>query len=99
MVAVDGLDALEKLRQCPQPCFILSDMNMPGLDGQRLARIIREGSCPCLRIISMSATHEQPDLVLVEGHLEKPFDFDVLLPTVERFCQGPTWWVKARTGE
>ena len=96
LAAVDGRDALERLKYCPAPCFILLDVNMPSLDGRGLARLVRESSCHCaIPMVSMTAGG---DCILppVHEHLEKPFGFEEVTPIIERLCQDPDWLHGAR---
>jgi CheY-like chemotaxis protein len=42
VIARDGVDALEKLRDLPRPYLVISDINMPRMNGIELLRRIRE---------------------------------------------------------
>lgn len=42
VVARDGVEALEKLRDLPRPYLIITDINMPRMNGIELLRKIRE---------------------------------------------------------
>jgi CheY-like chemotaxis protein len=91
-VAVDGHDALDVLKRCPPPCFILLDMNMPRLDGEGFARIVRASDCHrSLPIVTMSAGHDRLSSLMNHSHVDKPFHFDALAPTIGQFCQDPDW--------
>jgi two-component system, chemotaxis family, chemotaxis protein CheY len=97
ITAADGIDALEQLKSSPRPCLMLVDMNMPRLDGDGFARASCERSCPHpVPIITMSAGRDRPVASMVQAHLDKPFDFEVLTPSIERFCQDPDWLHGAR---
>jgi CheY-like chemotaxis protein len=96
LAATDGRDALELLKHCPAPCFILLDMNMPSLDGHELVRLVREGPCHCaIPMVSMTAGGDRI-LPPVHHHLEKPFGFEEVTSIVERLCQDPDWLHGAR---
>jgi CheY-like chemotaxis protein len=86
-VAVDGLDALEHLRQFPRPCLILLDVNMPRLDGDAFVRALRDDERLChIPLVSMSAGDRRLAPPVVQSHLEKPFELAQLTTIVERFC-------------
>jgi CheY-like chemotaxis protein len=42
VIASDGVDALEKLAELPRPYLIISDINMPRMNGIELLRRIRQ---------------------------------------------------------
>jgi CheY-like chemotaxis protein len=92
-VAVDGRDALDALEQCPPPCFALLDLNMPRLDGEGLARIVRASDCRhrSLPIVTMSAGRDRLSSSIVHSHVEKPFSFEALAPTIEQLCHDRDW--------
>jgi CheY-like chemotaxis protein len=92
-VAVDGRDALDALERCPPPCFALLDLNMPRLDGEGLARIVRADDCRhrSLPIVTMSAGRDRLSSSIVHSHVEKPFSFEALAPTIEQLCHDPDW--------
>jgi CheY-like chemotaxis protein len=91
-VAVDGHDALDALEHCPPPCFVLLDLNMPRLDGEGFARLVRASDCHrCVPIVSMSAGRDRLSSPMNHSHVEKPFSFESLEPTIEQLCQDPDW--------
>lgn len=92
ITAVDGAHAVEHLGDSLKPCLVLLDLQMPRLDGDGLARFIRNHHCHFrLPIVSMSAGHQRLEPPLVECHHSKPFDFFTLLPVIEKFCQDHRW--------
>jgi len=95
-VAVDGMDAMERIDDRPRPCLVLSDLRMPNLDGHDLVHLIRchEGLAH-LPIVSMSGDADAPAPPTVQVHLEKPFLLQVLAPTIERSCRDPDWLHRA----
>ncbi len=96
LAAVDGRDALERLKRCPAPCFILLDVNMPSLDGNGFAHIARDSSLLChIPIVSMTAGEDRI-LTPVHQRLEKPFGIEKVTPIIERLCQDPDWLHGAR---
>jgi DNA-binding response OmpR family regulator len=84
--AADGADALRIAETTPQPIEVLvTDINMPGIDGLELARRVRTLR-PAIGVVYMSGA--SPDLVeawdLLTGtaFLHKPFGPDVLVERV-----------------
>jgi CheY-like chemotaxis protein len=92
VAAVDGVHAVERLGDSLKPCLALLDLNMPRLDGAGLAAFVRAHRSHCgLPLVSMSGGSDRLAPPLVEAHHTKPFGFDALLPSVEKFCQDPDW--------
>ncbi|MEI8327128.1 MAG: response regulator, partial [Betaproteobacteria bacterium] len=90
-LAVDGIQALERLRE-ELPTVILSDIEMPRMDGFDLARNIRADEhmrhIPIIMITSRLADkHRQRALELgVNNYLGKPYPEDELLGLVRHYC-------------
>jgi PAS domain S-box-containing protein len=86
--AANGLEALQRFRAAEQPYhLILTDLMMPGLGGAGLAHAIFEldPSMPVLLMSGWDADTAIGDLagrVPVVGHLQKPFEPEVLLHAV-----------------
>ncbi len=82
--AADGLETLEKARDC-QPDAVILDVMMPGLDGNEVAKRLRQtGELPILMLTARGTT---ADKVLgldsgADDYLVKPFDFDELLARI-----------------
>lgn len=53
-MAVDGLDALEKLKTIPAPDLIISDISMPNMDGWQLLIMLKE-QYPEIPVIALTA--------------------------------------------
>lgn len=89
-IAADGLSALLKLTAFA-PDLVLTDYNMPGLDGLRLLRQIR-AQMPTLPVILMSAIDTAEGESLFQrarndgavGFQEKPIDFDKLIQAIKQ---------------
>lgn len=79
MTAQDGMDALEKLARAPVD-LVITDLNMPKLDGFGLLRAIRDdseyGEVPIIILSSLSSTQEmeQGFRLGANAYLVKPFD-------------------------
>lgn len=89
--AVDGVDALSKI---PDNKFdlIITDVNMPNMDGISLIRKLREDSA-CKGVPILILTTESEETKRQEGRsagatgwIVKPFDPDKLLQVVNKVC-------------
>lgn len=84
LTAYDGEEAIRKAGQSPD--LILLDVNMPGMDGLNVCRIIREHvACP---ILFLTARIELSDKISgfqagADDYIVKPFDLDELAARVE----------------
>jgi len=82
-VAVDGLDALEKLR-AGLPDLIISDLNMPRMSGIEFLAVVhkRFPQMPVI-VISADATQEMPKGVSADAYYRKNgLGFETLLHTI-----------------
>lgn len=87
--AVDGLDAIRKLAD-RQYDLILTDMNMPEMDGAGLIRYIRNELKIDVPIVIITTRGESKDRDLgmslgANGYLTKPVDMKELVWTVLKF--------------
>ena len=86
--AVDGRDAMTKLT--PPVNLIITDLNMPNLDGLGLIRAVRSGSgCKGVPIImltteSQDARKQEGRAAGATGWIVKPFNPPQLLAVVKR---------------
>jgi chemosensory pili system protein ChpA (sensor histidine kinase/response regulator) len=95
-LAKDGLEAFEALQE-PQflPDVVLTDVEMPRMDGYELLAAIRGHEklrhLPVVMITSRaSEKHRQRAFELgVSEYLTKPFDDSVLLETIRALAQVP----------
>ena len=91
VMAADGLQALERL-QDEKPTVVLSDIEMPRMDGFDLARNIRADpklhDIPIIMITSRIAEkhREHARELGVDHYLGKPYAEDELLRLVRQFC-------------
>ncbi|MBL0422170.1 Hpt domain-containing protein [Ramlibacter sp. AW1] len=90
-LAADGLQALERLAE-ETPAVVLSDIEMPRMDGFDLARNIRGdvrwAELPIVMITSRIAEkhREHARQLGVRHYLGKPYSEDELLGLVRRYC-------------
>jgi two-component system chemotaxis response regulator CheY len=91
--AEDGVAALEQIasKQCD---LVITDMNMPRMDGMELIRNIRR-DYPDTYVILITAfgtpdTQKQAIKIGANDYLAKPFDFEELERRVRHFFQART---------
>jgi len=90
-LAADGLQALEKL-QSERPAVVLSDIEMPRMDGFDLVRNIRGdarlANLPVIMITSRIADkhREHARQLGVDHYLGKPYSEDELLHWIREYC-------------
>jgi CheY-like chemotaxis protein len=82
--ADDGVDAMERLRNGPEPTVILLDLRLPRLDGDAFLSEMRSDPrferIPVITMTGGSRAVEGDDVV---ARLRKPFDFEDLRSIVE----------------
>lgn len=89
-VARDGDEAVRKALAAP-PGAIVLDLEMPGLDGRSVFRVLRErGVRAPVLLLSANGAHEARRELHAEGALEKPFDPVELLSRVEGLILPPS---------
>lgn len=80
--AVDGLDALVRLRRGCSPSLILLDLMMPRLDGEGLTREVRSdpriAHVPVCVISGHPAAREKASQLGAVGYLVKPIELEQL---------------------
>ena len=90
-MAADGLQALERLQE-ERPAVVLSDIEMPRMDGFDLARNIRAdvrlSDLPIVMITSRIAEkhREHARQLGVDHYLGKPYSEDELMRLVRHYC-------------
>jgi two-component system chemotaxis response regulator CheY len=91
-VASDGRDGIAKLQQDPGIRLIVSDVNMPNMDGLTMAQKIRsEFGNKDVRIIMLTtednaAIRARGREAGVTGWIVKPFRGDAVLAPFRKFC-------------
>ena len=86
--AVNGNDALEKIQQHPDVDIVLSDINMPGMDGLTLLSRLGE-SCPLVKAVIISAYGDMANIRTAMNRgafdfITKPINFEDLSVTMEK---------------
>lgn len=91
--AADGVEALEKLRQSPTVDLVLTDLNMPRMDGLELTRQIRAMASGRAVPIILLTTESSPDMKLrgksagATGWIVKPFQPKQLLEVIGKVAR------------
>lgn len=92
--AVDGRDALAKLRTDPQIKLVVSDVNMPNMDGLTMAEKIRdELRNPSISIVMLTTESsplmkERGKAAGIKGWIVKPFKGEAVLNTFKKMAGG-----------
>ncbi len=97
--ARDGVEALELLAQSPDIDMVLSDINMPKMDGLTLLAQIPSVD-PNIRAVIVSAYGDMKNIRTAMNRgafdfITKPIDFDDLRVTIERTLQNLAVWREA----
>ena len=88
--ATDGMDALHKLAEC-NPAMILSDINMPKMNGYKLCKKIKKyAKTKHIPVIMLSGKDGPFDKLRgrvsgCDGYLTKPFETKDLLEKIRSF--------------
>ena len=92
VTASDGMDAIEKISSLGSPIdLIITDLNMPNMDGYELIVTLRENEeYSDTPIIILSSEEEDADKALgsevgANSYLTKPFKSSLLLSEVKKF--------------
>lgn len=89
--AENGARALDRLHGGTAPSLILLDLMMPIMDGwQFLAEVAREPRLAAIPIVAITGAGAPVLRTMspgVSAILEKPVNLDLLLATVQRYCQ------------
>ena len=89
-VAVDGKDGLDKLQKNPSVKLVISDVNMPNMDGLTMAEKIRSDLGNSAVNIIMLTTESDPRMKArgkaagVKGWIVKPFKGDAVVGSIKK---------------
>ena len=89
-VAVDGKDGLDKLRKDPGVKLVISDVNMPNMDGLTMVEKIRSELGNTTVNIIMLTTESDPRMkergkaAGVKGWIVKPFKGDAVVGSIKK---------------
>lgn len=83
-VAIDGVDALDKLTVGSMPCVVLADVRMPRMDGFELARAVSQD--PQLSSVPVVLLTGDRMLSFTSPARDKPFSPIELDALVQRSC-------------
>lgn len=92
-VAKDGRDGLFKLQSDPAIRLVISDVNMPNMDGLAMAEKIRQDVTGRVVHIVMLTTEDNPAMrargkaIGVTGWIVKPFRGDAVLGPFRKLCE------------
>ena len=92
LVATDGRDGLAQLKADPNIKLVLSDVNMPNMDGLSMAEKIRNEQGNKSVHIIMLTTEDNPVMrergrtIGVTGWIVKPFRGEAVLGPFRKFC-------------
>jgi CheY-like chemotaxis protein len=88
--AVNGREALAKLREHPRPCLILLDLMMPVMNGWELRDALeRDPELSEIPVVVVSAiTADVAQRLGATDYVPKPVDIDRLLDVVCEYCEG-----------
>lgn len=89
--AWNGRDALARLRTGLRPCLILLDWKMPVMGGAQFR--VEQKRDPTLStipvaVISAHVPHDRTEQVDADVFLAKPIQYDRLVETLARYCEG-----------
>ncbi len=89
-MASEGGEALQLLRQGLQPCLILLDLMLPGMDGWQFADQVKKSEeTKRIPIVLVTAFAERTAEIKAEGILRKPLSLERLLSVVSQYCGAP----------
>ena len=91
-LATGGVEAIEKAKSMPFD-IILLDLQMPGMDGFEVLKVLKESSykSPIIALTAHAMDEEKENTKVAgfNGHITKPVKADVLSKAVDSFIKEP----------
>ena len=91
ITARNGREAVTLMEQ-HEPKLILMDIQMPEMDGIEAFKILRQKGCetPIYALTANAMSHEIEHYLSLgfNGHLSKPIERDVFIPTIAKYYEG-----------
>lgn len=88
--ASDGMEALAKLRDGLEPCLVLLDLDMSGMDGWKFREVqMRDPRLAAVPVIALSGhggVAQQAAELQLADYLRKPPDLDKLARLIRTTC-------------
>jgi CheY-like chemotaxis protein len=82
VTAKDGSEGIDLFNASPNFDLVITDINMPGIDGNAVAKSIRLAQRSKVPIVGMSGYNDQADGELFDFMLAKPFNLKDLTTVV-----------------
>ena len=83
-VARDGREGIESFEDSHDFDLVITDIRMPRVDGNQVAKHIRDSAKPDTPIVAMSGYNDKTDGELFDFTLEKPFNLKELTTVVKK---------------
>jgi two-component system OmpR family response regulator len=80
--AKDGSEGIDLFNASPNFDLVITDINMPGIDGNAVAKSIRLAQRTKVPIVGMSGYNDEADSELFDFMLAKPFNLKELTAVV-----------------
>ena len=81
--ACSGLEGITFIENGYEYDLVITDIRMPEMSGNELAKILRKSDCPYVPIIAISGFHDDVEEELFDCILQKPFKLKILLKTIK----------------
>jgi two-component system chemotaxis response regulator CheY len=92
--AVDGLDGIQKMAETPDLALVVSDINMPRMNGIEMLQALKKETKYAKIPIVVLTTEGQPELIQsakaagAKGWIVKPFKPEMLVAAAKRLTGG-----------
>ena len=90
VTAKDGSEGIEIFNSSPNFDLVITDINMPGINGNAVAKCIRNSPRPEVPIVGMSGQNDKADGDLFNSMVMKPFNLNELKTMIHKIKEnGP----------